>query len=65
MQTMQRQTTLQSASILRGQLVWVKDQDPLEKKSNLIYQVGVCTIGPIKKKISRKQEKPKKIFHSS
>ena len=39
-------TIFRSASTLRGQLMRVKDRDPLEKKSNVVYQVP-CTCGRV------------------
>ena len=39
-------TVFQSASTLRGQLTKVKDQDPLEKKSRVVYQIP-CSCGNV------------------
>ena len=39
-------TVFRSSSTLRGQLMRVKDQDPLEKKFNVVYQVP-CSCGHV------------------
>ena len=39
-------TVFRSASTLHGQLTRVKDQDPLEKKSGVVYQIP-CSCGDV------------------
>ena len=39
-------TVFKSAATLRGQLMQVKDRDPLERRSNVIYQVP-CSCGRV------------------
>ena len=56
-------TVLRSSSTLRGQLMRVKDQDPLEKKSNVVYHVpcscGRVYIGEMKRALETRMKEHK------
>ena len=63
-QKIQHPNIFRSASTLRGQLTRVKDQDPLEKKSGVVYQIP-CSCGHVDEESPRDPHKGAQSCHQT